>query len=323
MLRSPSKFWGIAATRVGVAWCRDRERLSALLGRRETWPISGLDVAVAEVAMASDEWAERARLDLAGDAAWLAAALDELPGRLVEQDVGVHYRCLITEHAEEIAARDGRAWRRGARRSGAPRRAIPARCASSRRCPASARPCEHARARGGRALAQRGLTRGRADGDARDCAPAARPRSPARARAPRAGVRRARRATASRSSSGGAWRRTASRPRRRSGSASGSPQLALGALLAIRGVPRAGGARALRLLALGAIGYAGQSTLFYLSLQRGTAATSILLFYAYPALVCAIGWLALRERRPCRRTCAALALSVAGSGARRRRRAAR
>ena len=45
-----------------------------------------------------------------------------------------------------------------------------------------------------------------------------------------------------------------------------------------------------RLLALGAIGYAGQSTLFYLSLQRGTAATSILLFYAYPALVCAIGW---------------------------------
>ena len=68
-----------------------------------------------------------------------------------------------------------------------------------------------------------------------------------------------------------------------------------------------------RLLALGAIGYAGQSTLFYLSLQRGTAATSILLFYAYPALVCVIGWLALRERRPCRRTWLALGLSVAGS----------
>ena len=27
VLRSPSKFWGIAATRVGVAWCPDRERL--------------------------------------------------------------------------------------------------------------------------------------------------------------------------------------------------------------------------------------------------------------------------------------------------------
>jgi histidinol-phosphate/aromatic aminotransferase/cobyric acid decarboxylase-like protein len=105
VLRSPSKFWGIAATRVGVAWCRDRERLCALLGRRETWPISGLDVAVAEAAMGDRDWAERARLDLARDAAWLADELRELPGELVEQDVGVHYRCLITEHADRIAAR--------------------------------------------------------------------------------------------------------------------------------------------------------------------------------------------------------------------------
>ena len=70
---------------------------------------------------------------------------------------------------------------------------------------------------------------------------------------------------------------------------------------------------ALRILALGAIGYAGQSSLFYLSLQRGTAATSILLFYAYPALVCLIGWLALGERRPARRTALALGLSAAGT----------
>ena len=69
----------------------------------------------------------------------------------------------------------------------------------------------------------------------------------------------------------------------------------------------------LRILALGAIGYAGQSSLFYLSLQRGTAATSILLFYAYPALVCVIGWLALGERRPARRTALALGLSAAGT----------
>jgi drug/metabolite transporter (DMT)-like permease len=87
----------------------------------------------------------------------------------------------------------------------------------------------------------------------------------------------------------------------------------LAALLAIRRAPRVHTGRALRLLALGAVGYAGQSTLFYLSLQRGTAATSVLLFYAYPAIVCAIGWLLLRERRPCPRTCAALALSVAGT----------
>ena len=78
----------------------------------------------------------------------------------------------------------------------------------------------------------------------------------------------------------------------------------------------------MRILALGAIGYAGQSSLFYLSLQRGTAATSILLFYAYPALVCVIGWLALRERRPARRTALALGLSATGT-ARSPRRAGR
>ncbi len=87
----------------------------------------------------------------------------------------------------------------------------------------------------------------------------------------------------------------------------------LGALLHLRTVAPARSGAVPRLLALGAAGYAGQSTLFYLSLQRGTAATSILLFYAYPALVCVIGWLALRERRPCRRTWLALGLSVAGS----------
>jgi histidinol-phosphate/aromatic aminotransferase/cobyric acid decarboxylase-like protein len=105
VLRSPSKFWGIAATRVGIAWCRDRERLERLLGRRETWPISGLDVAVAEAAMGSAEWATGSRRALRRDAAWLAAALRWLPGRLIEQDVGVHYRCLVSERAEEIAAR--------------------------------------------------------------------------------------------------------------------------------------------------------------------------------------------------------------------------
>ena len=109
VLRSPSKFWGIAATRVGVAWCADRERLERLLGRRETWPISGLDVAVAEAAMASTDWAERSRLDLADDAAWLADWLREIPGTLIEDDVAVHYRCLVTERAEEIAAELARA----------------------------------------------------------------------------------------------------------------------------------------------------------------------------------------------------------------------
>jgi histidinol-phosphate/aromatic aminotransferase/cobyric acid decarboxylase-like protein len=105
VLRSPSKFWGIAATRVGVAWCADPERLRGLLGRRETWPISGLDAAVAEAAMTSIDWARRAQSDLAADAAWLADALRVLPGTLVERDVDVHYRCLICDRAPQLAER--------------------------------------------------------------------------------------------------------------------------------------------------------------------------------------------------------------------------
>ena len=104
VLRSPSKFWGIAATRVGVAWCAHRPHLDSLLGRRETWPISGLDVAVAEAAMTDGDWADRSRLDLARDAAWLADELRGLAGTLVERDVAVHYRCLLTGEAVELAA---------------------------------------------------------------------------------------------------------------------------------------------------------------------------------------------------------------------------
>ncbi|HEX5142367.1 MAG TPA: DMT family transporter [Mycobacterium sp.] len=66
-----------------------------------------------------------------------------------------------------------------------------------------------------------------------------------------------------------------------------------------------------RLLLLGAIGYAAESTLFFLALQRGTAATCALLFYAYPALVVLIELARRREHaRP--PLVAALALSTAG-----------
>jgi histidinol-phosphate/aromatic aminotransferase/cobyric acid decarboxylase-like protein len=103
VLRSPSKFYGIAATRVGVAWCPDPDRLRGLLGRRETWPISGVDVMIAEAAMTSDTWADRARLLLGRDARWLADELRRLPGTLIEDDVDVHYRCLFSEDACDIA----------------------------------------------------------------------------------------------------------------------------------------------------------------------------------------------------------------------------
>ncbi len=67
-----------------------------------------------------------------------------------------------------------------------------------------------------------------------------------------------------------------------------------------------------RILLLGAIGYTTESTLFYLSLQRGTAAACALLFYAYPAVVAAIELVRGRER-PTRATLLALGLSVCGT----------
>ena len=68
----------------------------------------------------------------------------------------------------------------------------------------------------------------------------------------------------------------------------------------------------LRLGLLGAIGYTTESTFFYLSLQRGTAAACALLFYAYPAVVCLIE-LARGRERPSRSTLIALAVAIAGT----------
>lgn len=55
-----------------------------------------------------------------------------------------------------------------------------------------------------------------------------------------------------------------------------------------------------RVFLLGAIGYATESTLFYMALERGTAASAALLFYAYPLMVTvaelALGWAPLRTR---------------------------
>jgi drug/metabolite transporter (DMT)-like permease len=62
--------------------------------------------------------------------------------------------------------------------------------------------------------------------------------------------------------------------------------LALGAILAAsRGSLRPAPGEGRWLLALGGIGYAAESALFFLALGRGTAATVTLLFYTYPVLV--------------------------------------
>ena len=84
-------------------------------------------------------------------------------------------------------------------------------------------------------------------------------------------------------------------------------------VLAARRVPLvpAPGER-LRVLALGAVGYAFEAALFVLALERGSAAAVSLLFYTYPAMV-TLAEIALGYEKPRAAVFAALGLSAAGS----------
>jgi drug/metabolite transporter (DMT)-like permease len=68
----------------------------------------------------------------------------------------------------------------------------------------------------------------------------------------------------------------------------------------------------LPIVLLGAVGYTAESTLFYLSMQHGTAGACIMLFYAYPAIVVLIE-LARKRIRLTGATVQALVLSTAGT----------
>lgn len=89
--------------------------------------------------------------------------------------------------------------------------------------------------------------------------------------------------------------------------------LVLLAYLAIRGGPlRPVPGERSRALLLGAIGYAGEAALFYLALQRGSAAAVSLLFYAYPAIVTVLE-VVLGLRPPKLLAFGVVALSTAGA----------
>ena len=103
VLRSSAEFYATAATRTGVAWSRDRQLLRSLFGQRETLPLSGLDVVVAEAALASTDWAGEARRRLGADGVWLGQVLWPLGGRLVDGGV-LPYRFVLSDSADEWAA---------------------------------------------------------------------------------------------------------------------------------------------------------------------------------------------------------------------------
>jgi drug/metabolite transporter (DMT)-like permease len=82
--------------------------------------------------------------------------------------------------------------------------------------------------------------------------------------------------------------------------------------LARRSSPRPARGEWLGIFLLGAIGYMIESSFFFASLSRGSAAAVTLLFYVYPAMVTVIE--AVRgRRRPANRVLGALALSIGGS----------
>ena len=65
------------------------------------------------------------------------------------------------------------------------------------------------------------------------------------------------------------------------------------------------------LFGLGALGYAGQSTLYFASLDRNPASLNAILLYVYPVFVALIGWLVNRTP-PTRREWIAMALALFG-----------
>ena len=91
VLRSPSKFFGLAGARSGAAWSA-RPLPACLRTDRTSWPVSAFAAQALKTALADTAWAARARQHLASDAAWLtqalgACGLDIAPGTL-------HFRLL-------------------------------------------------------------------------------------------------------------------------------------------------------------------------------------------------------------------------------------
>jgi drug/metabolite transporter (DMT)-like permease len=65
------------------------------------------------------------------------------------------------------------------------------------------------------------------------------------------------------------------------------------------------------LILLGSLGYAGQSTLYFASLERNPASLNSMLLYVYPVFVALLGW-ALHHKRPRQREIGAMVISTTG-----------
>ena len=105
VVRSPSKFFGLAGARVGVAWSPSPAIRSLLTPARGSWPVSAIEVAPVAAALADHAWTNQNRATTLADTAWLVDLLDRVGpslGRVVDGAV-THYRLLATERAAALA----------------------------------------------------------------------------------------------------------------------------------------------------------------------------------------------------------------------------
>jgi histidinol-phosphate/aromatic aminotransferase/cobyric acid decarboxylase-like protein len=117
VLRSPSKFFGLAGARVGVAWSPSADLRDALRPQRGSWPVSAIEVAPVAAALADDRWISATHAALTSDARWLDGQLrglgwsppstqrgEGLVHGLVEGSV-THFRLLFVDDASAATAR--------------------------------------------------------------------------------------------------------------------------------------------------------------------------------------------------------------------------
>ena len=104
VLRSTSKFYGIAAMRAGIAWCVDADRLKQLFGHQENWGLSGVDVHVACAAVRDFHWSTYSRRQMHLDNAWLGEVLSTIPGLEPHLNKNVHFQYAFSPRSTNIAA---------------------------------------------------------------------------------------------------------------------------------------------------------------------------------------------------------------------------
>jgi histidinol-phosphate/aromatic aminotransferase/cobyric acid decarboxylase-like protein len=103
VLRSTSKFYGIAAMRAGIAWCADPAPLKRLFGQQENWGLSGVDVRAADAAVRDFHWSTHSRQWMHADNAWLAATLADLPVLDPRFNSNVHFQYAFCARARDVA----------------------------------------------------------------------------------------------------------------------------------------------------------------------------------------------------------------------------